>query len=213
MRFLLLLLVGCTSPTHFTTAGGETPAVRGTLYSFGFDDATGALPANLSNVLGDWTRVADATAPSGPNVLRQTGEFYNADFPRVLVNDLTFTNATARVKCRPDDGDTDRACGLVFRAQDSDNYYLTRANALEGNVNFYKVVSGSRMEITGANRNVASGQWHTLEAETNGDETVVRWDGEEVIRSHDGTFAKGKVGLWTKADSITSFDDLEGVEN
>src|SRR5262249_54028269 len=149
----------------------------------------------------------------GPNVLRQTGEFYNADFPRVLVNDLTFTNATVRVKCRPEDGDTDRACGLVFRAHDSDNYYLTRANALEGNVNFYKVVSGSRMEITGANRNVTSGQWHTLEAGTNGDEIVVRWDGEEVIRSHDGDYAKGKFGVWTKADSITSFDDLEGVEN
>jgi hypothetical protein len=213
MRFLVLLLVGCQSPTNFTTAGGETLAERGKSYSFSFDDAAGPLPASMSSVLGDWTRVADATAPSGPNVLKQTGEYYNADFPRVLVNDLTFTNATVRVKCRPDDGDTDRACGLVFRAKDSDNYYLTRANALEGNVNFYKVISGSRMEIAGANRTVTSGQWHTLEAETSADETVIRWDGEEVIRTHDGEYDKGKVGLWTKSDSITSFDDLEGVEN
>src|SRR5258706_10656864 len=115
MRFLLLLVVGCQSPTHFTTAGGETAAERGTLYSFPSDDAAGPLPANMSNVLGDWTRVADAVAPSGPNVLRQTGEYYNADFPRVLVNDLTFSNATVRVSCRPDNGNTDRACGLVFR--------------------------------------------------------------------------------------------------
>jgi hypothetical protein len=213
MRVLLLLLVGCQSPTSFTTAGGETLAERGKTYAFNFDDAAGPLPSSMSNVLGEWERVADANAPSGPNVLKQSGQYYNADFPRVLVNDLTFTNATVRVKCRPDAGDTDRACGLVFRAKDSDNYYLTRANALEGNVNFYKVVSGSRMEIVGANRTVTSGAWHTLEAETNGDEIVIRWDAEEVIRAHDDQYSKGKVGLWTKADSVTSFDDLEGVEN
>jgi hypothetical protein len=209
---VLALLAGCSSPTRFTDGGPEMAPEPGKTYRVSFDEGSG-FPDAMSNVLGDWSRAAEASAPSPPNVLRQTGEYHNADFPRVLLNHLTFTNSTVRVRCRPESGETDRACGLLFRARDSDNYLLTRANALEGNVRFYRVVGGSRMQLASANRKVTSGAWHTLEAEARGEDVVIRWDGEEVLRSRDATFARGKVGLWTKADSVTAFDDLEVVEN
>lgn len=217
MRLTLLAFVlcaGCTpAPTMFTAGGSDTPAEQGRTYRFGFDDGEGPLPSTMSNVLGQWSRVPDPTAPSAANVLRQTGEYGNPDFPRVLVNDLTFGDVTVRVRCRPDDGEIDRACGLILRAQDSDNYYIARANALEGNVRFYRVVDGSRMQLATANRDVTAGEWHTLEVAATADEIVVSWDDAELIRTRDATYAKGKVGLWTKADSITSFDDLEATQN
>jgi hypothetical protein len=210
----LALVAGCQpADTMFSNGGADVAAEPGKAYRFDFDDGLGALPGSMSNVLGEWTRVADPEAPSQPNVLRQVAEYGNPDFPRVLVNDLTFTNATVKVRCRPESGGTDRACGLVFRARDSENYYITRANSLEDNVRFYRVVAGSRMQLASANRAVTSGQWHTLEATATGDEIVVRWDGEELIRTKDATYDRGKVGLWTKADSVTAFDDLEATES
>jgi hypothetical protein len=209
----LALTAGCGStPTMFTTGGGDVAAEPGKRYSFDFDDGTGPLPGSMSNVLGEWSRVSDPEAPSAPNVLRQGGEFATPDYPRLLVNDLTFADLTMKVRCRVESGGIDRACGIVFRAKDSENYYITRANSLEDNVRLYRVVAGSRMQLASANRSVTSGQWHTLEASAIADELVVRWDGEELIRSKDGTYDRGKVGLWTKADSITSFDDLEATE-
>src|SRR5262245_55818629 len=140
MKRLLAIafLCGCQTPTQLTTAGGEVDAEPGRTYQLTFDDATGAVPSNMTAVLGEWTREAETSAPSAPNVFRQKEDFLNADFPRVILNDIVFTDATVRVRCRLEGGTTDRACGLMFRLKDSENYYITRANALEGNVRFYK---------------------------------------------------------------------------
>ena len=209
----LALAGGCQPvPTELTTAGGQTAAVPGTPHLFEFDDAAGGLPTTMTNVLGQWSREADASSPSGPNVLYQRGEYGAADFPRAMVNELTFTDATVSVRCRPEAGHIDQACGLMFRAHDSDNYYLTRANAIEGNVRLYRVVDGSRMQLASANREVARNAWQALQANTAGDEIIVSWNGEEVIRVHDASYAKGKIGVWTKADSVTAFDDLLAIE-
>lgn len=200
------------APTNFTTGGGEVPAEKGRTYQWRFDDATaGSLPADLINVLGDWKVDSDASAPSAPNVMRQKGRFGDPDFPRVVIRDLKFTDLTVRVRCRPESGGTDQACGLMFRLRDSDNYYVTRANALEGNVRLYRVVAGDRQQFASANAAVASGQWHTLEATARGQTLTVSWDGAAVINATDATFDKGKIGLWTKADSVTAFDDLEAT--
>ena len=214
LRVMALLAGACTkpTPTRFTTGGDELPAEPARTYRWSFDDAAaGALPADYISVLGDWTVASEPTAPSPPNVLRQTGAYKNPDFPRVLVKGLTFTDLTLRVRCRPEKGDIDRACGLMFRATDSDNYYLTRANALEDNVRLYRVVNGDRKEFAGADLKVTSGEWHTLEVTAQGNKLEVSWDGRMVIQASDTTFAKGKVGLWTKADSVTAFDDLEAI--
>lgn len=203
---------GCQrpTPTAFTTAGGEVAAEKGRTYRWSFDDiATGPLPTDFVNVLGDWKTAAEGSAPSAPNVLRQGGSFKNPDFPRVVVKDLTFTDLTVRVRCRPESGSVDQACGLMFRLRDSDNYYITRANPLEGNVRLYRVVGGDRQQLASADLAVASGQWHTLEATARGQSLTVRWNETPVITTRDSTFDKGKIGLWTKADSVTAFDDLE----
>jgi hypothetical protein len=214
LRVLALLSGACAKPTttHFTTGGDEVAADPARTYRWSFDDAAiGALPEDWIAVLGDWTIAGEPTAPSAPNVLRQTGAYKNPDFPRVLIKGLTFADLTLRVRCRPESGNLDRACGLVFRAKDSDNYYVTRANALEDNVRLYRVVNGDRQEFASADLKVTSGEWHTLEVTARGTKLEVSWDGRSMLQASDATFAKGKIGLWTKADSITAFDDLEAV--
>jgi hypothetical protein len=200
------------TPTTFSTGGGEVAAEKGKTYRWSFDDAQpGAVQDPFVSVLGDWKIALESTAPSGPNVLRQGGAFKNPDFPRVIVKDLTFTDLTVRVRCQPESGSTDRACGLMFRLKDSDNYYVTRANALEGNVRLYRVVGGDRQQFATADASITSGAWHTLEAAARGNAFTVKWDGAQVISATDDTFSKGKVGIWTKADSVTAFDDLEAI--
>jgi hypothetical protein len=209
---LVATFAACSTPTTYTMGGGNVPAERGRTYRWTFDtDPLGGRPADFINILGEWSVAADGTAPSAPRVFRQTGEYRNADFPRIVVRDLTFTDLTVRVRCRLDAGDTDQACGLMFRFRDSENYYITRANALEGNVRLYRVVAGERIEFASASRPVAAGRWHALEATARGTTLTVRWNGEAVITATDATFTSGKIGLWTKADSVTSFDDLEAV--
>src|SRR5262245_22865115 len=117
----MFCLMGCSStPTLFTDGGSDTPAERGVghRHSLG-DDQTGSTPAGFFNVLGTWIVEADTSAPSPPNVLRQKGEWSTSDFPRVVELDRTYQDPTVRVRCKMEQGDTDQACGLMFRVVDS----------------------------------------------------------------------------------------------
>ncbi len=107
-------------------------------------------------------------------------------------------------------GETDdQAGGVVWRAKDADNYYIARANALEGNVRIYHFVKGKRTQFKGVTEKVASGQWHTLRVNFSGNRFTVLFNGKELFTAEDETFKEaGKVGLWTKADSVTLFDDF-----
>jgi len=130
-------------------------------------------------------------------------------FALVVAPRDSMRNGMVEVRCLSLAGKTDRACGLVWRLRDADNYYLARANALEDNVRFYYVQNGSRKEIASWNGPVASCAWHTLRADMRDDHVEVYWDGQKVIDAHDAHFGNaGRVGLWTKADSRTLFDDL-----
>jgi len=113
------------------------------------------------------------------------------------------------VMCKTVSGVVDQACGLVFRYRDENNYYITRANALEENVRFYKVANGNRQQLASWRGSVTSGMWHELRAQAKGNHFTTFWDGEQVIDAHDNTFPEaGRVGVWTKADAVTYFDDL-----
>ena len=121
------------------------------------------------------------------------------------------------VKFKPVSGKEDQAGGVVWRAQDADNYYVCRANALEDNVTLYKTVGGRRKALDivgrkggyGVKQQVASAQWHTLRVEFSGARFTVFFDGEKVFDVEDGAFpTAGKVGVWTKADSVTLFDEF-----
>lgn len=202
----VLLVVGACSkptPTRFTKGGTETPAERGRTYRFTFDEAApGSTLGDFINVLGQW-------AVTSEHAFRQLGMYATPDYPRVVLKDLTFENLTLSVRCRAESGGTDQACGVMFRLVDSDNYFVTRANALEGNVRLYRVVVGDRQQLASADASVTSAEWHTLGVTARGSGITVRWDGADIITATDSTFARGKVGLWTKADSVTSFDDLK----
>jgi hypothetical protein len=208
----LTVLLGCSSstPAEFTTGGGESPVAKGQTIRHTFDaDPAGAAPADFISSLGEWRVEAVATASSAPNLLRQRAELNNPDFPRIVRKDLVFADLVARVRCRPESGSTDQACGMMFRFKDSDNYYITRANVLENNVRFYRVVDGDREQLASGDALVAAGEWSVLEVTARGSEITVSWRGTRVLSATDATYARGKVGLWTKADSITAFDDFE----
>ena len=156
---------------------------------------------------GRWVVRSDPSAPAGDHVLAQVDMDHRlpvavADAP--LVKDMRL-----EVRCKPVSGKVDEACGLVFRLQGPDDYYVARANALEDNVRLYRVVKGRRRQLAGWDGKVAARTWHTLAVEARGDRFQVFFDGDSVIEAKDDTFqGAGKVGVWTKADSVTYFDAL-----
>jgi hypothetical protein len=159
---------------------------------------------------GKWAVIRDPTAPSGDHVLAQLDEDdTDYRFPLAVADGPVLKDLRLEVRCRPVSGKTDEACGLVFRFRDAGNYYVARANALEDNVNLYRVAGGRRSQLAGWRGKVARGAWHALAIEARGDHLQVFWEGKPVIDVHDGTFPDaGKVGVWTKADSVTHFDAL-----
>ncbi len=162
---------------------------------------------------GKWVVLLDAGAPAGDHVLAQVdadGTDYR--FPVAVADAPVLRDLRLEVRCKPVSGKTDRACGLVFRYRDENDYYVARANALEDNVRLYHVVKGRRRQIGGWDGKVASGVWHALAIEARGDDIQVIWEGKRVIRVADGALREaGKVGLWTKADSVTWFDGLSAA--
>jgi hypothetical protein len=160
--------------------------------------------------MGTWLTRADPGAPSGPNVLAQVDtDETSSRFPMALAERPSLADVSVTVKCRPVSGRVDQACGLVARYQDKGSYYLTRANALEGNIRLYVVRDGSRQQLASVDHPVTSGGWHELRLDVQKDELAVYWEGERIIQHRDPTISKpGLIGVWTKADSVTYFDDL-----
>ena len=177
-----------------------------------FDDGkTGEAPAHwICTKTGSgtpkWAVVPDDTAPSKPNVLKQSGE---ATYPVALKDETSLKDGFVEVKFKPVGGKEDQAGGVVWRATDADNYYVARANALEDNVTIYHTIKGKRVSFKNTNTKVASGVWHTLRVDFAGNKFTVTFDGKKVIDATDDSFADaGKVGVWTKADSVTLFDEF-----
>ena len=153
-----------------------------------------------------WTVEKDDTAPSKPNVLRQSGV---ATYPICFKNDTSLKDGFVEVKFKPISGKEDQAGGLIWRLKDADNYYVARANALEDNVTIYHTINGKRTERKRIGMKVAPNVWHTLRVDFQGNHFVVTYDGKKAIEWDDDTFKDaGKVGVWTKADSVTVFDDF-----
>src|SRR5437773_6246152 len=153
-----------------------------------------------------WTVDKDNSAPSKPNVLKQSGQ---ATFPVCFKNGTSIKDGFVDVKFKPIAGKEDQAGGVIWRLQDANNYYIARANALENTVRIYHTIKGKRTEKKRANMEVASGTWHTLRVDFKGNHFTVTFDGRKAIEWDDDTFKNpGKVGVWTKADSVTAFDDF-----
>lgn len=177
-----------------------------------FDAAkAGAAPAGwLATKTGSgspqWSVEKDDSAPSKPNVLKQSGK---AAFPVCLKTGTTLRDGFVEVKFKPISGREDQAGGVIWRAKDADNYFIARANALEDNVHIYHTVKGRRVQFDGVDVKVQGGVWHTLRVDFSGPDFVVSLDGQKVLAAKDSTFTEaGMVGVWTKADSVTLFDDF-----
>jgi len=182
--------------------------------------AVGKTPTGFSTALTggggpvSWVIQEDPTAMNAGKVLAQTStDKTDYRFPLCVYDKLTGKDVTVSVRFRAVSGEVDQAAGLVARLQDKDNYYVVRANALEDNVRLYKVVEGSRKQFAGTKAKVSSGDWHTLKLAVKGRHFQVFFDDKLLFEADDETFKNaGRVGLWTKADSVTYFSDLK-IEN
>jgi hypothetical protein len=126
-----------------------------------------------------------------------------------IKNDTAIKDGFVEVKFKPVSGKEDQAGGVLWRCRDADNYYVARANALEDNVTIYHTIKGKRVAFKNVDTKVASGVWHTLRVDFEGNKFTVALDGKKVIEATDDSFPDaGQVGVWTKADSVTLFDNF-----
>lgn len=156
-----------------------------------------------------WVVSEDASAPSGRHVLAQTSaDDTSYRFPLCVYEKLEARDVRVTVKVKPISGKVDEAAGIVLRYA-PENYYIVRVNALEDNINLYETVKGKRTALLETPLKVLAGEWHTLGFEAKGRHLKASWDGKILAEIDDDSLAgPGKVGLWTKADSVSAFDDL-----
>ena len=168
------------------------------------DDASGRIAKGFANEVGEWTVVASDKGKA----LAQSARNPNAVFNITLIGDTDAKDVDLAVRMKAVAGETDQGGGLVWRARDAKNYYLARYNPLEDNYRLYKVVNGKRTLIQNADITHSEG-WHTLRVTMSGDQITCSYDGKKYLESRDATFPEaGKIGLWSKADAQSQFDDL-----
>jgi len=174
-------------------------------------DRPGSLPSSWQEgVTGKgrpkWSVRTDSSAPSKPNVLEQSG---SGTFPWCVMPDKKVQNGFVEVRFKPISGREDQAGGVVWRWKDGDNYYVARANALENNVSLYHTSGGRRITIKYVDAPVPANVWHVLRVEFAGARIKVALNGKTYMEVDDTHIVgAGAVGLWTKADSVTAFDDF-----
>ena len=209
---------GPAAPAAVATEKPAPQQASGKQFTYNFDgDTPGQVAAKFHSAKTGggtqekWAVTADPTAPSKPNVVSQTStDQTDYRFPLLIADEGSFLDLDVSVRFKAVSGSIDRAGGLVFRLKDPNNYYIVRANALENNYRLYHVVNGRRSQFAGANLKVTSGEWHELRVEAVGNKITCSYDGNKKIEATDDVFKDaGKVGLWTKADSVTYFDDLK----
>jgi hypothetical protein len=215
-RGMLLALLLCAG----------SPRAEGQSWSFD-DQREGEAPRGFTCAVtgqgrpGAWRLVRDTRAPSAPLALQQSdADASGGRFPHCVVSSLSATDVELSVRFEPISGRVDQAAGLVWRYRDPQNYYVVRANAREGNVVLYKVERGRRTDLPlkgegrsyGKQADVPAGAWSELALVARGRLFAVFLNGKKLYEVEDTTFSEpGTVGIWTKADSITRFDDFKVV--
>ena len=154
--------------------------------------------------------VTDVTAPNGRAIEQTSTETTDYRFPLAIHKSLSAGNLDVTLRFKAVAGKVDQAGGIAIRLRDADNYYVVRANALEDNIRFYRVVKSKREQLEGADLKVTANEWHQLGIRAEGERFTVTFDGKPLFTATDRTFASaGKIALWTKADSVTRFDQIE----
>ena len=196
-------------------ARGESPG-SGSSVTFNFDsDKPGEPPAGFEfartgkGAEGQWVVRRLQDSPGKQVLVQENADPMDYRFPLAVVSNGTYTDVTISVRARPVSGEVDQGFGVVWRYEDANNYYITRCNADEDNCTIYHTVAGSRRAFQNKAIRVAKNSWHTLKMDATGNHFIVWFDGTKVLDATDDTFNDpGRVGLWTKADSVIQFDDL-----
>lgn len=194
---LMIALPGWADPIKFIGGVGSPPS------GFEFGQTGGGPP-------GIWAIVRDETADGGYAIEQQSRDRTDYRFPLAVYQPVSTSNVDVQVRFKPVSGTVDRAGGIAVRLTGPNDYYVVRANALENNVRFYRVVKGNREQLGTADVRVPSNEWPALGLRAEGNRFTVSLNGKALYAVTDRTFeSAGKVALWTKADSVTRFDRLE----
>jgi hypothetical protein len=206
---VLALTIAGVSMSPNTPAQSATTQIDISAMKPGLAPEDFAFSRTGGGAVGEWRVVDDPTA-SNRRVIAQTSvDPTDYRFPLAVYQRVSVKNVDVQMRFKPVAGKVDQAGGIIVRLATPDDYYVVRANALEDNVRFYRVVKGKRQELKGVNTKVAANEWHTLELRAEGDRFTVSFDGRQLYTAQDGTFTgEGRVGLWTKADSVTYFDAI-----
>jgi hypothetical protein len=227
----LLATIACAparAPVYVPSETHDEAVVdQGERFLFDFDDGnsagSGASPAKnpgLLEILGSWEIERDDAAVSPPNVYRQTRRFGANDAPRAIVSRVAFEELHARVKCRLESGDESASCGIMFHVEDIDDYFVAYADAALARLVLAEVRDGKESVLACVRASTERSVWHSLSVTTPKPSARwihVAWDGTELITADypggefDGSRRGGRIGLWTHADAITAFDDLEAI--
>jgi hypothetical protein len=171
-------------------------------------DKVGAVAEGFTNEVGDWKVLADDSAIGMGQLFAQLAQSPKPIYNVTLVSGTNVKNLDLTVRMKPVAGEIDQGGGVVWRARDAKNYYICRYNPLEDNFRVYKVEDGKRTEFASADIARTPG-WHTFRVTMKGEHIECYLDGKKHLEVNDGTFKEsGKIGLWTKADAQTHFDDL-----
>jgi len=153
--------------------------------------------------------VSDVSAAGGRAIEQTSTDKTDYRFPLAIYKPFAAVNVEVVLRFKPVAGTVDQAGGIAVRLSTPDDYYVVRANALEDNVRFYRVLKGRREQLAGADTKVSGNAWHTLGLRAEGDKFTVMFDGKTLYTASDRTFTgSGRVALWTKADSVTRFDSV-----
>ena len=211
--FSVLVAISAGFWTVATQAETASPALV-----WNFDrEQPGTLPSEVSigtlfdgRPAGDWQVLTTDRAKSHPHVLAQLmAKGAEHTYKVVLSKDVIASDLTLEVSFLPIQGQADMGGGLIWRAADDRNYYLARANPLEQNIRVYRVVKGVRHLLENFNQTIDVRRWHTLRVTHQGCHVNIFFDDKQVLDLCDKTFQAGMIGLWTKSDAVTYFDDFQ----
>jgi hypothetical protein len=213
---MVALLTGCAQTQPTRHPAGEPTA--GGAFRCDFDEVRlGQLPpswriaqTNPTRELAAWQVARDAVAASGANVFALTRSVnYDGTFNLAIAEQTLFCDLDLAVKVKAVSGEEDQGGGPIWRCQDENNYYICRINPLESNYRVYKVIGGKRQQLASVKVELQTGRWYTLRVTMAGEHIACYLDGTKLLEATDGAIPQaGHVGLWTKADAVTSFDDL-----
>jgi len=217
MAFALTTMLGC-GKAQAQAATRHKPSTASSA-SWNFDNVPiGKLPAgwkieatNLKGPLETWQVIKDTTAPSDDRVLAMTipNHTFGSTFNLCWTDTVSFLDGELSVRFKAVTGKGDQGGGIMWRVQDRDNYYIARFNPLEDNFRLYSVHHGHRRMLADARIVLPSGQWHIMKIVQRGNRFEAYLNGKKLLEGTDNLFTKaGGVGLWTKADAGTSFDDF-----